>query len=101
MKQIAVISDTHGLLRPETAARLDSADVIYHAGDLDTQALAGRCNPLARPISFGATTTKGGRGACRPVRRGAGMQQPAGIMGTGKRSFRGVLRPAPLRRKGK
>lgn len=41
MKRIAVLSDTHGLLRPEVAAWLDSADVILHAGDLDTQALAG------------------------------------------------------------
>ncbi|MBQ3076625.1 MAG: metallophosphoesterase family protein [Clostridia bacterium] len=30
---IAVISDTHGLLRPEVVERIKSCDVILHAGD--------------------------------------------------------------------
>lgn len=36
MKRIAILSDTHGLLREEVRARLAEADVILHAGDLDT-----------------------------------------------------------------
>lgn len=39
MKHIAIISDTHGLLRPEVIACLESADVILHAGDINTQAI--------------------------------------------------------------
>lgn len=31
---IGVISDTHGLLRPEAAAALDGVDAILHAGDV-------------------------------------------------------------------
>jgi hypothetical protein len=31
---VGVISDTHGLLRPEAAARLAGADHIIHAGDI-------------------------------------------------------------------
>ena len=39
MKKIAVLSDTHGLLRPEVAAHLAGADLILHAGDINTQAI--------------------------------------------------------------
>jgi uncharacterized protein len=33
-KRIAVISDTHGLLRPEARSRLQGCDLIVHAGDV-------------------------------------------------------------------
>lgn len=39
MKNIAILSDTHGLLRPEVMVRLERADVILHAGDINTQAI--------------------------------------------------------------
>ena len=32
--KIGVISDTHGLLRPEAIAELDGVDHILHAGDI-------------------------------------------------------------------
>jgi putative phosphoesterase len=32
--RVGVISDTHGLLRPEAVAALQQADVILHAGDV-------------------------------------------------------------------
>jgi putative phosphoesterase len=31
---IGIISDTHGLLRPEALARLQGSDLILHAGDI-------------------------------------------------------------------
>ena len=34
--RIAVISDTHGLLRPEVIEIIKSCDVILHGGDIDT-----------------------------------------------------------------
>lgn len=34
MRIIGVISDTHGLLRPETLAALEGSELILHAGDL-------------------------------------------------------------------
>lgn len=34
MKTIGVISDTHGLLRPEALAGLRGADLVVHAGDI-------------------------------------------------------------------
>lgn len=36
MKQIAVLSDTHGLLREHVMAELAKADYIIHAGDINT-----------------------------------------------------------------
>ena len=39
MKRIAILSDTHGLLRPEVMERLEGADVILHAGDINTRAI--------------------------------------------------------------
>lgn len=39
MKRIAILSDTHGLLRPEVRVYLEEADVILHAGDINTQAI--------------------------------------------------------------
>lgn len=39
MKKILIISDTHGLLRDEVRAELNSADFIIHAGDIDTPAV--------------------------------------------------------------
>lgn len=36
MKHIAIISDTHGLLREQVMAELAAADCSIHAGDIDT-----------------------------------------------------------------
>lgn len=38
--KVAVISDTHGLLRPEVVRILRECDKIIHAGDFDTEELA-------------------------------------------------------------
>ena len=40
MKRIAILSDTHGLLRPEVMERLETVDIILHAGDFDTEPVA-------------------------------------------------------------
>ena len=34
MKHLGVISDTHGLLRPEACSALNGSDLILHAGDI-------------------------------------------------------------------
>lgn len=39
MRRIAVLSDTHGLLRPEVVRCLKTADTILHAGDFHTPAI--------------------------------------------------------------
>ena len=37
--KIAILSDTHGLLRPEVVKHLKTADVILHGGDINRQAI--------------------------------------------------------------
>ncbi len=48
VREIAVISDTHGLLRPEAAKILSSADMILHAGDIDSHDVLNALGNLAR-----------------------------------------------------
>ena len=45
--RIAILSDTHGLLRPEVLEYLKTADVILHAGDINTQAVVDRMAAVA------------------------------------------------------
>ena len=37
--KLAILSDTHGLLRPQVAERLKGADAILHGGDINTQGI--------------------------------------------------------------
>ena len=37
--KLAILSDTHGLLRPQVVEHLRSADAILHGGDVNTQAI--------------------------------------------------------------
>ena len=49
MKRIIVLSDTHGLLRPEVLEYLPQADAIIHGGDINTQGIVDKlreCAPL-------------------------------------------------------
>ena len=39
MKHILILSDTHGLLREEVKALLAQAEVVIHAGDINTPAI--------------------------------------------------------------
>ena len=46
MYRIGVISDTHGLLRPEVIEILQTCDVIFHAGDIDSLDVLDRLRAL-------------------------------------------------------
>lgn len=46
MVTIGVLSDTHGLLRPEVRAHLADCDRIIHAGDLDSRETLQRVSVL-------------------------------------------------------
>lgn len=37
--KIAILSDTHGLLRPQVVAHLKNADAILHGGDINRQSI--------------------------------------------------------------
>ena len=40
--KLAILSDTHGLLRPEVAEHLKTADAILHAGDINQQEIVDK-----------------------------------------------------------
>ena len=60
--KVGVISDTHGLLRPEAEARLAGVDHILHAGDVGAAGILPRLAAIA-PL----TVIRGnaGRAPCR------------------------------------
>ena len=43
---LGIISDTHGLLRPEALSALQSSDVIIHAGDVGNPAILDRLKSI-------------------------------------------------------
>ena len=45
--KLAILSDTHGLLRPEVLEHLKQADAILHAGDIHAQAVLEQMAALA------------------------------------------------------
>ena len=49
-KRVAVLSDTHGLLRPEVLEKLAGCDAIIHGGDINKPEI------LRRPVRHDAPT---------------------------------------------
>lgn len=47
MKRVAILSDTHGLLREEVKEELKQADAIIHAGDINTQEIVNELKSYA------------------------------------------------------
>ena len=48
---IGVISDTHGLLRPQAVAALQGADLILHAGDVGDRDILDRLGAVAPTVA--------------------------------------------------
>jgi len=48
---IGVISDTHGLLRPEVVKALSGSELIIHAGDVDQPEILSRLRNIAPTIA--------------------------------------------------
>ncbi len=48
---IGVISDTHGLLRPEAVAALHGSDLILHAGDVGNREILDRLRTIAPTVA--------------------------------------------------
>jgi uncharacterized protein len=59
MQRIGVISDTHGLLRPEAVAFLRGSDYIVHAGDIGDAAVLGELSALAPVTAVRGNNDKG------------------------------------------
>lgn len=49
--KVGVISDTHGLLRPDAVAALAGSDVIVHAGDIGGAGILAELNAIAPVVA--------------------------------------------------
>ena len=49
---VGLISDTHGLLRPEALAALEGSDLIIHAGDIGAPEIIDRLRSLAPVVAI-------------------------------------------------
>ena len=56
---IGLISDTHGLLRPEALAALKGSDLIIHAGDIGKPEILERLRALAPVVAVRGNIDKG------------------------------------------
>lgn len=45
---IAVISDTHGILRPEVVRQIEACEAVFHAGDMDNPEIYSRLKSICR-----------------------------------------------------
>ncbi len=59
MTTIGVISDTHGLLRPEALAELQGSNLIVHAGDIGDPAILDKLNEIAPVTAVRGNVDKG------------------------------------------
>ena len=50
--KLAILSDTHGLLRPEVVEQLKTADAILHGGDINKQSIVDQLRQYA-PLYVG------------------------------------------------
>src|SRR5258706_14733187 len=69
MSEIAlgVISDTHGLLRPEAIDALRGSDLIIHAGDVGNPAVIDQLRGIAPTFVVRGNIDKGDFGASLPL----------------------------------
>jgi putative phosphoesterase len=57
---IGLISDTHGLLRPEAIKELEGVEMILHAGDIDTPEILDALKQLAPVVAVRGNVDRGG-----------------------------------------
>ncbi|HKE60368.1 MAG TPA: metallophosphoesterase family protein [Pyrinomonadaceae bacterium] len=56
---IGIISDTHGLVRPEAIAALQGVDLILHAGDIGNQDVLDTLRQIAPVVAVRGNNDKG------------------------------------------
>lgn len=76
--RVGVISDTHGLLRPEAAAALQGCDLVIHAGDVGNPAVLDGLRSIAPTFAIRGNIDTGGWAARLP---------PTDIVEVGRLSF--------------
>ena len=58
-KLIGIISDTHGLVRPEALQALEGVEMILHAGDIGNQEVLDALNEIAPVVAVRGNNDKG------------------------------------------
>jgi uncharacterized protein len=56
---LGVISDTHGLIRPDAIKALDGVEMIIHAGDVDTPEVLQALHAIAPVVAVRGNNDKG------------------------------------------
>ncbi|MBL8138308.1 MAG: metallophosphoesterase family protein [Acidobacteria bacterium] len=64
---VGVISDTHGVLRPEAASALAAVDQILHAGDVGTPAVLDALRAIAPTTAVRGNVDHGGWATALPM----------------------------------
>jgi predicted phosphodiesterase len=59
--RIGIISDTHGLLRPEVIESLDGCEAILHGGDINKQEIIDQLERSLLSMLYVVTTIRSGR----------------------------------------
>ena len=57
-KLIGIISDTHGLVRPQALEALAGVDMILHAGDIGNQEVLDTLNEVAPVVACAEIMTR-------------------------------------------
>lgn len=68
-RQIGIISDTHGLLRPQALAALQGSELIIHAGDIGKPAVLDELEKLAPVVAVRGNNDRGDWAAGLPEKR--------------------------------
>ena len=55
-KTIGIISDTHGLLRPQALVALEGSDIIFHAGDIGSPEVLEALRKIAPVVAVRGNT---------------------------------------------
>ena len=98
--KIGVISDTHGLLRPEAAAVLEDCAVILHGGDIGGQDILDALGELAPVYPVRGNNDWGSWGESIPLTRELDLGGLRICMAHRKRDLPGDLSPYDLVIKG-
>ena len=67
MTRVGLISDTHGLLRPEALAALEGSELIIHAGDVGDTTILDRLGEIAPVHAVRGNTDHGAWAAKLPL----------------------------------
>ncbi len=94
--KLGIVSDTHGLLRPEVPAALEGVDVILHAGDIGGQDILDALGELAPVYAVRGNNDWGSWGESIPLLRELDLGGAKVCMAHMKRDLPADLRPYDL-----